>query len=263
MITGDDKAQVTTTFSDAQVDTQVQQGVWYKDEASRRTRSLKIETAHIFADRWQAGLSVPVLQKSQAGAQGGESSGLGDLAAQLGYEYLPDWDYNPWRPKGVGFLALVTPTGTSRYEADRDDQSRGRGLWSIGVGTILSKNWILWDMSSSLEIHRSLSKSVHTSQVEGSVEPGFGGTWSIGAGYNWSRFRCGASIAWAYEDAVSVAGTQGDIERSATGTLLLSSTFQNNWAGTLAYADQTWFGDPSNTTLSKTILLSVQKRWAR
>jgi hypothetical protein len=267
IITGDDKAQVTTTYSYSNLDTRVlSNGVWRKQKDQDLTQVLRLEGAHIFKDRYQAGFSVPLLMKSQGGLAGGEASGLGDSQALVGYEFLPDWDYNPWRPKGIGFLTLVAPSGSSQYDSDTLYTNRGRGFWSLGAGTILTKYWIKWDVLSTFEIHRRFSKSVSNENFQGEVTPGWGHSFSVGGGYNLQNLRLGTSLSWNTEDAISDGGQNIYTfykERYATLALLASYTFAQNWAGTLSYADQTLLGDPTNTTLSKTVSLILQKRWSR
>lgn len=268
IITGDDKAQVSTSFSFSQVHADVTTaGLWRKRQVEDVSRVFKIEAAHIFRDRWQAGVSLPFQTRSKEGLQGGTSSGLGDVALQLGYEILPEWDYHPVRPKGVGFLTLTLPTGETLYESLQKDgglSARGRGFWAVGAGTVLTKIHRAWDMSATLEIHRSFEKK----EAEQRVTPGYGGSLSLGGGWNSQFLRLGSAITWTEEEAVKVSGAAGATgagspQRYATGTLSLSYIFPENWAGTLSYADQTLFGNPSNTTLSRSVLLLVQKRWNR
>jgi hypothetical protein len=269
LITGDDKAQVTTTLSSAQIDTDVfADGVWRRRDARDETRLLKIEAARIFKDRFQYGFAIPVQWRHRDDIQDGDSSGLGDISAQMGYEYLPDWDYSYWRPRGVGFLTLTAPTGRSIYDSEimTGMETQGRGFWSVGAGTALTKAWTVWDMNSIFEIHRAFEKSVHNSQLDGTVTPGWGGTASIGAGYSIRDFRFGGALAWAYEDAIVVRGnnsSDGSVQRWATGTLIASYLSNDHWAGSLSYSDQTLFGDPLNANLSKALAITLQKKWER
>ena len=268
IITGDDKAQMTSSYSYSQIDTDVfANGVWQKRTVADATQIYKVEAAHIFADRYQAGFSLPIQTRSKEGSQGGQSSGLGDVSAQLGYEYLPDWNYNPWRPHGIGFVSLTLPTGKSIYESDNNGlDSRGRGFFALGVGTALTKTWTKWDVSASLELHKAFEKVISNSQFFGTIVPGYGNSVSVGAGYSIGDLRLGSGLGWFNEDAINVEGanpSEGSVQRYASGTLSASYLFKDNWAGTFSYSDQTLFGEPTNASLSKSVQLSMQKRWAR
>lgn len=266
LIVGDDRAQVTASYAYSEVTDDVgADSFWRRRDTRESSETIKIEGAHIFQDRWQAGVSVPVIRRTRAG---NSSSGLGDVAGTLGYEYLPDWDYNPWRPRGLGFLRLIAPTGRSINEADTTYQldSRGRGFWAIGAGTILSKTLGSWDLFSSLDVHRSFKKNYSNPQSSGVLKPGFGGSFGFGAGYSLSAFRLGAGLTWIYEDPVNVSGTatsQGSLQRYATANLSASYLLPDEYAVTVSYADQTLFGSPVNTTLGKGVTVFFQKRWLR
>lgn len=266
IISGDDKAQLTTSYSYSEVvvDNVDSSGTWRKWDVHQRVQTLRLEGARLISDRWQAGGVIPVVQRTRLDEN---HSGLGDLSGSLGYEYLPDWDYNPYRPKGIGYLQLTLPTGKSRAESEVGGlDSRGNGFWAVGLGTLLTKAMGRWDAFSALDVHRSFSKHVSNSQVEGTLEPGYGGNWSLGGGYNTVAWRFGGSVAWSYEDPVRVKGAvraAGSVERYATGVLSVSYLPSSLWAGTLSYADQTWFGNPVNTSLGRTIALQLQRRWGR
>jgi hypothetical protein len=266
LIAGDDKAMLTGSYLYSQIKKDVYpDGLWSDRDFNESFESFRIEGAHIFHDRWQAGASLPLVKRSR---QGETSSGAGDLAATLGYEYLPDWDYNPWRPKGLGYLQLTAPTGRSVYEAGNQYQldARGRGFWAAGIGSLLTKIWGRWDAFTTLDVHRSFAKSYANPVSRGRLKPGWGGNLAGGAGYNVRSYRFGAGLAWAYEDPVKVEGSaasEGSSERYATASLSASYLYSNDWAGTLTYADQALFGDPVNARLGQSVTLQIQRRWPR
>lgn len=269
LITGDDKALLTATYLNSRIDTDVySNGIWQKRKGDDISQTYKIEAARVFHDSFQYGFSIPLQTRERSGSLGEASTGFGDVALQMGYEYLPDWDYNPWRPKGVGFLTLTLPTGKSVYETEDSLalDSRGRGFWALGIGSAFTKSWTHWDANSTIEIHRSFEKTVNNTQINGKIRPGTGASLSFGSGYNMRDLRLGGSVSWNYEDPIEVENetSQASAQRFATGTLLASYVFpESHWAGTISYADQTWFGSPTNTSLSKSFSLSIQKRWAR
>ncbi|MBY0555425.1 serine protease spb1 [bacterium] len=267
LITGDDKAQLTTSYSYSKIHTDVfSNGIWQRRNSTDASTVYKIEGAHIFADRYQAGFSLPIQTRNLDGAQGGSSTGLGDVSGQLGYEYLPDWNYSPWRPRGIGFISLTLPTGKSIYESTTGLDSRGRGFFALGIGTTLTKKWTSWDANANFEIHKSFDKVVSNSQNVGNIMPGFGNTISVGAGYNIGDLRLGTNLAWFNEDAIDVEGTissKGSEQRYAAASATANYLFKDNWAGSISYTDQTVLGDPTNTTLSQSVQISIQKRWLR
>ncbi|MFN7729500.1 MAG: serine protease spb1 [Bdellovibrio sp.] len=266
LIAGDERAQVTTSLSNSSTDRDVSAtGEWTHRSTAELSQTFKIEAAHIFADRWQGSLSVPVLSRERSGQR---SSGLADVQMGVGYEILPDWDYHPYRPKGILFSSVTVPTGQSSFEAEDLDglEARGQGFWALGAGLLLTKTVHRWDFNSSLEIHHSFNKNVSRSDFEGRLEPGWGGTFGIGAGFNQGDLRIGTSLSSAYEDPIASRGTissDGSLKRFTTTTLMASYLFQEVWAATVSFSDQSWFGSPINTPLAQTAMLQLQRRWSR
>lgn len=266
LISGDDKAQLTTSYSLSEVviDNVDSRGIWKKWDEHQKIQTFRIDGAHLISDRSQVGFTVPIIQRSYLEQT---HAGLGDTSVSAAYEYLPDWDYNPYRPKGIGFMQLTLPTGKSRAESETGLDSRGNGFWALGVGTLLTKTISHYDFYSSLEVHRSLGKKISNSQINGTLNPGWGGNLSIGAGYSFLRtWRIGSAITWTYEDALNIKGENnidGSIERYATAALNVSYLLNNQWAGTMSYTDQTLFGNPVNTSLAKSMLFQLQRRWER
>ncbi|MGZ5280073.1 MAG: hypothetical protein ACXWC9_09030, partial [Pseudobdellovibrionaceae bacterium] len=241
LITGDDKALLSQSLSYSQIDTDVESsGLWRKRDQVETSKILNVQMSHIFWDRWQAGLSVPVIQRSRAQTS---SSGVGDVAASFGYEYLPDWDYHPIRPKGIGYMQLIVPTGNSIQESDSRYQleARGRGFWALGIGTMLTKNLSRWDLFSSFDLHRSFEKNYASTQGSGILKPGWGGSAGWGAGFHWNKVRLGSSLTLNYEDPINIQGSpssQGSPQRFVTASASLSYLFENEWSLTAQYSDQ-------------------------
>lgn len=264
IITGDQKAIFNTVYSwnDVVIDSVDSSGYWHTSHEHQKVQNLRLETSHIFWDQWQAGVSIPLISREKFSDT---YSGLGDIATTIGYEYLPDWNYNPYRPHGVGFMTLTAPTGKSKLDSDVGGlDSRGNGLWALGFGTFLNKNWLNWDAVSSIEIHRSFMREV-TSGV--TLRPGYGGSLMLGGGYNWGNYRLGSSITWNYEDPIAVdnnfSNSDGYVERYATYAASLSYLIDDDWSGTFSYTDQTLFGNPLNTSLGRGVGLQFQRRWSR
>jgi len=266
IILGEDSAQMSVSYSNQAVVSDVDaESLWHHRQDPETTETYTLNVAHIFWDRWQAGLGLPIVKRSLGDES---SSGLGDVAGTLGYEYLPEWEYSSWRPKGIGFVQLTAPTGRSNMDSDQTFQLdvRGRGFWTLGVGTLLTKIISRWDLFTSLDVHRSFSHSYSDDQFTGTLIPGYGGDLGVGAGYNVGPYRFGGSITWTYEDPIDMEGTinsQGSAQRYATTALSLSYLLPEEWSVTGSYADQTWFGSPTNASLGRGLLITAQKRWLR
>lgn len=266
LITGDDLAQATASFSYSEVSKDVgSDSLWRKRDSREQSETLKLEGAHIFWDRWQAGATLPIIRRGRSGQA---STGLGDLSATLGYEILPEWEYNPWRPRGITFLQLTTPTGRSINESNVTYQldSRGRGFWALGIGAIFTKTYDMLDLYFTTEAHRSFAKNFQNGLSSGRLRPGLGGNVGVGAGYSLGDLRFGLGISWAYEQGIDVSGavsSKGIPQRYATGTASASYLFSPAWATTLTYSDQTLFSRPLNTSLGRGGSLLVQRKWAR
>ncbi len=272
IITNDDNMQISTSFAESKVDTDVfSNGNWQKRTNNDVTQSFKIDAAHLISDRWQVGLSTNIIKRSRDGSMGGSEQTLGDSTVSIGYEALPDWDYNPYRPHIVTFTSLNIPTGKSIYESDTGIGSSGRGFWALTIGSVLNKSWGNWDTNATIEIHKGITKSIRTADFDGQAQPGFGHSYSFGGGYSLRNLRFGTSIAWNYEDPIKLisssntntANIPAAEQRFATGSAIISYMPSNDLSLALSYSDQTIFGDPTNTTLSKTVSFLLQKKWAR
>lgn len=258
LISGDDKAQLSLAYSRLAITDDVFPGGEWKSRTDLETlETWQIEAAHIFRDRYQIGLSLPVVRRARWGEA---SSGIGDVTANLGYEYLPDWDYNPYRPRGLGFLQLVAPAGRAIFESTDSLQldTRGRGFWALGVGTLLTKFWGRWDVLTLLSFRRSFARA--------GLEPGWGGSLALGGGYSYRSLRAGANLSWAYEDPINRKAPQvsrGSAQRLTTATMSLSYMPNEQWSASLTLQDQTLFGSPVNTNLGRGLSLQLQRRWSR
>lgn len=262
LIAGDDRAQATlsTAFTDIRRDVGAD-GIWRPRAVPETSFTTKAEAAHIFSDRWQAGAALPLLHRRRA-EQG--STGLGDATLNLGYEFLPDWDYHPWRPKGLGYLQLTLPTGRSVHEARHRLQldSRGRGFWAVGAGTLLTKSWGALDAFFQAEAHRAFSRTLASGTQ---LKPGWGGTAGGGLGASMGDFRLGVASLWTYEQPLDTRNPEqaGALQRFATVTASVHYLASPEWAFTLAYSDQLFLGQPHNTSLARGAGFTVQRRWAR
>jgi len=264
VISGDDRAQLSASYSltEVTVDQVDSKGIWREWEHHQKVQTYKIEGAHLLNDRFQTGFALPVVQRTKLGKT---YSGLGDMVGTLGYEYLPDWNYSPIRPKGIAYFQLTLPTGRSRAESQVGGMdSRGNGFLALGLGTLLSKTIHDFDALISIEGHRSISKT--TPAKTDRLHPGYGANLSVGIGYNLKNLRLGSMATWTYEDPVRIEGnshSRGSLERYTTANFSLSYLMNDDWSGMISYADQTLLGSPLNTSLGQTVAVQILRRWGR
>jgi hypothetical protein len=246
------------------VDNVDSRGIWRSWDAHQQTRSFRLSGVLLTSDRWQIGLASELMERTRLAER---HAGLADTSITLGYEAVPDWDYNPYRPRVFTYSQITVPTGRSRFESDAGGlDSRGNGLWAMGAGVVALKAWGRWDGVAQFALHRSLAHELRSGPLKGRLEPGWGGSAAAGGGYNRGDWRWGGMISWVYEDPIDIRGAQnvdGTLERFATGTLAVTYRASSNWSGTLSYADQTWFGSPLNTSLGRSLTLIAERRWDR
>jgi hypothetical protein len=267
LVLGDERANVSTTLSYSTVGTDVNaDGIWQHRQISEQAQTLRLDSARILSDRTQLGASLPIIRRSHADDS---AAGIGDVAVNGGYEFLPEWEYSAWKPRGLGYLQLTLPTGRSIYEASRVDQidSRGRGFWALGTGVALTKIRGAYDGILLVDVHRSFSKEAKgTTAGDLQLTPGWGGGLTFGAGRTYKDLRLGASLAWIYEDGTKVSGavnSDGVLSRYAVAAASLIYTPSRDWSASLSYSDQTLFGSPANTPLAQAVQVSYQHRWPR
>lgn len=269
LILGDDKSQVTSTLSFAQIsDDVLDSKKWLKRSDENQTQTLKLDAATLISDRWQTGMSIPLITKNAKNAP--PSSGIGDISLYLGHETFAETSYSRWRPKGVSYLQITLPTSPSIYDSGSITSTdiRGRGFYSLGAGVALLKSWKIWDINFNTEIHRAFSRRFNNTMYDGEVEvqPGWGLSQTWGLGWNRGNARLGTGLTFLYEDPIRTSGatnSNSSMQKNITFNFQGSYMFNSESAITLSYADQTLLGEPINSSLSKTLTLSYQQRWPR
>lgn len=268
LILGDDKAQITTSVSHGQVtDDVLPNGKWLRRNDDNQSQTFKMEGAALISDTLQAGLSLPIVHRRVAEEN---STGLGDISGNLGYEFLPELSYSKWKPKGLAFLQITLPTSPSVYDSNNifATDSRGRGFFTLGTGLIFTKIFGSWDTNASAELHRSFARKFESDAAGGEIEarPGWGHSLTVGGGWSYRDLRLGSSLSALSEDAIEISGaqsSQGSMQKNMTWSVVANYMLNMESAITASYSDQTLFGAPENSSLSKTITLSYQQRWQR
>lgn len=263
IITGDDAALISASLNHSQILSDVNsQGSWFKKN-NYYIQSVQIDMASIFKDLWQVGANFSVVKKTDSSIQ---YSGVGDLGVSLGYEFLPEYGYNPMTPRGHVFSQLVIPVeGKTIYEMNSNKTPIGKGFYQLGLGMVLSKNYKNYDGLITLNLQKGLEKKINSEQVEGILLPGWGGLLSVSVGYNVAKVRYGIQLQHSVSEPNKINGDKGALSAQQSTQLGLSYAYlvQEGKTLSVSYINQRWLGRPLNTSLSESVLVSYQSRWAR
>ncbi len=274
LITGDDSAQLGTSVSQATVigDAPAEGlPVFRSGNDSEITQAFKLEGAYRVSDRVQAGAVLPLIRRARELTQASASAyGLGDVTLDAAYEVLPEWSYSAWKPHGFLFLQTTLPTSPSTYDAEAPFQidARGRGFFQLGLGAAFLKGVGNWDLIASAEGHRSFARTFTTPDSgDLNLTPGWGATGLLGVGYSprAGSVRLGVSLSPVYEGPIQ---TTGAVNSRSNDQLVWNTSAQvgymisTEWSSSLTYTDQTLLGPARNVSLSRSVALSAQKRWA-
>ncbi len=280
LITGDQAAQVgvSSSFGSVIGDAPVEGlPVFRPQNTADRTYTTTIDVAKLVSDSWQLGFSVPVVtrQVSEPGVRE-NFTGIGDARAVLGYEVLPELEYSEWKPRGFGFLSVTTPTGRSIHEAEKNlaVDSTGAGRFVVSLGASFQKKFATIDWVLIPEVHFSPTRQLTSrNQVNTRLGSQAGGSALFGLGASPEVLGLGGSVRFGLrvqpvlDSGFTVA--EDGIEAITSRKLVFNAgadlgyLINQDWSASLSYNDQTLLGPVSNTTLSRSLGLAIQKRFER
>lgn len=269
LITGDYRGQVVLSGSNAAIthDSNVSGKVNKRNGANQKIiEILTLSTSYLITPYWQVGLTLPYKFNTHKTRSFDESSrGASDIKAQLAYEFLPEYSFSLWRPKGYVFFEQTFPNSRSTYNADmplRSD-SLGNGLYTTALGMSFVKTIYSFDILFMSEIHKGLKRKFEQNSESFSVNPELGGSALLGIGYSpySGSFRIGSTLLYSQEGSREIVGNTTTVSRSSYFWEIgvnLSYLF-NDISFSIAYKDQSFLGEASNTTLSKSLGVSIIK----
>lgn len=274
LISGDQAAQFGASFAQSAVignAPAVGIPVFRASENVERTETLSLDAAALVSDRWQAGLSVPLVRRLiRTNSLHANATGFGDIRASLGYEAWPEYTYSEWKPRGFVFAQFILPTGGSLDTAtlsgaDGAVNARGQGVYSIALGTLLVKRWSSWDTFFAPEIHYNFPRSFEDEKVAGRT----GGSLSWGLGWSPSggAIRIGLRIQPAYQQGKTTS-QDGRIQTASyqlswNTALDLTYLYGADWSFSASYNDQTLIGPAVNAPLNRGFSIALQRKWDR
>ncbi|MBY0370962.1 hypothetical protein K2X33_09765 [bacterium] len=270
LISGQERTQLTLTGTTGQsvADADPQGAVTPRTSSDEEWRhTLRLDAATLLSDRWQLGVGIPVTARSRSrNGAGAQAWGLGDLSANVGWEWLPEWTYSAWRPKGFVFggMNLATAQGPFGASALFQVDALGRGYSTAFVGALFQKTWPNWDTALFIEGHIPVSGAISVGSGV-FVQPAAGTSASLAVGWNHGDLRLGASLGAVYEGGRRTFGwveQQGSAQYAFPLAAQLSYLVSEAWSLSALYSDGTLLGG-ANQPLSRTVSVLVQTRWQR
>lgn len=269
LITGDYKGQVVLNASNAAVThDSSEQGTLRKRGANNKEviETLSLSGAYLVSSYWQVGATLPVRMNSHMTPNREERTvGIGDPKLQLAYEFLPEYGYSWWRPKGFLFLEQSFALSNSTYDASKPlrSDSLGNGLYTTALGASFIKTIQSFDLLFMSEIHQGVKRDFELSGSQFSVLPRLGFSALLGAGLSpfAGNLRIGATLLYSREGERVIRGTINNISTPlyfAELGINVSYLYQN-WSFQASYRDQTYLSVASNTPLTKSLGLSAVK----
>lgn len=277
VVSGDDEMQMTFTTARSTVIGDVSdegRPVFRSADDSEISQTYRLDMARVFDDRYQGGVSLPVVDHEvNRLSSHHQSMRFGDIRLTGAYEAMPEWSYSSWKPKGFGFFQLTLPTGRSIYDSQEIGavDSSGQGFYRFALGGLFTKNRGAWDFYFIPEVHYSFSRTFGNSDggEVTRVAPGLGSSIAVGAGFSphMGNLRIGFRLQPLFSQSKKIDSSLGKSETAKQEvwdtSLEAAYLLTEAWTVLSSYTDQTLLGPARNSTLSRTFSLGVQHRWAR
>jgi hypothetical protein len=224
-----------------------------------------LDAAKLVSDRWQVGASIPYIRRSRStSSQSASQWGWGDVSGMLGFEFLPEYSYSRWKPRGFLFLQTTFPTGGNIYESTNPYavDARGKGFYTFSLGTFLIKSWNALDTSLRFALNKSLDRTFKA--ADGSdltVRPGYDVNSAVSTGWSpgLGDWRLGLML-----NPVYTAPTNASRYKLVWNTSLdVSRIIARSYVLGLSYNDQTLLGPAKNISLERGLMLFFRGKWER
>lgn len=267
LITGDYRAQLILNMSNSAVTHSAND----KHQITKRSgenqevvETMSLSGAYLISPYLQVGGTLPYKHNTHRLENREEkSSGIGDLGLSAAYEFLPEFSYSLWKPRGHIFLKQVFPTSNSTYDSNSplrtDIMGNGFYTTSLGLSFIKSITWLDFVLMGAAHYKAPRTFYSENQRYRVTPRPGFSGLFAIGISPFYGNFRLGSSLAYSREGKIKITGDfASESEKSYYYEVGLSLSYLvNDYSIGLAYTDQAYLGESSNTNLTKTLALNL------
>jgi hypothetical protein len=270
LITGDFRAQIGLSISSSTIIARTYDSntpVFYNDNKEYKSKTTKLNAAYLFDNYIQIGIDSSYTEKiHKENTLQEENKNIGDTSLAITNEFLPERFYSRWIPRGFVFFKQTFPTGHSNFETITKTNSdvTGKGVYSSSIGIAFFKIIDNFDVLIMTEAHHNF-KQEFDNNITVKDSNGLSAALSIGHSPKKSNFRYGLDIAPFYESKKEIINNTTITNTSSEyywNTGLSLSYLISDYSLSTSYVDQTILGPTKNTTLSRTINLTIQKRWS-
>lgn len=204
------------------------QSTFNNDQIVDQKQTLSLSAGFLLKDYWQLALKTGIAKKTVHKSGLKETNqGLTEVEAQGTYEYLPEYNYHPYKPRGFIFVKVSIPTSKSIYDSESRILSdvRGSGLYSLTLGNFLFKKTNDFTFKLGLDL-------THT----------FGGNFKSIQLKNYQKFSIPLGISYVVPNSdFSVGATETFNYTLPKTTVALSSNGQNSKSSQEYYWDLNFF----------------------
>lgn len=169
--------------------------------------SLNFQYQRQVNDLFQLAAKSSIIQKRmKKQGRSEKNQGLGDIDLQANYEFLPEYTYSLYRPRGFIYSKLTIPNSRSLYNSRSPIFSdvRGNGLYVFSLGISLNKKIAQYLLKAGFEVQHLFGQNFPEGRLNSYhkfIVP-FGITYSLEG----LPLSIGLNSTWNYQDQKKLEG---------------------------------------------------------
>lgn len=263
IITGDNRAEMSLGYSYRSDIGQTNQDGWAtlnSDQIKDQRQSINVQGQYQATERWQLASKLSLVDKNLNKSGLKENNmGPGDVDLQATYEYLPEYTFSDYRPRGFVYSRATIPTSKSLYDSQSNIFSdvRGTGLYSLSLGNFLLKKLNTVTLKLTTEWTHYFGKTYSQFKLHDYEK------FSLPLGFAYthpdSDFTFGLTDTFSYQTGKTLTGEINS--KSSQEYFWEVSPFVNyspnrNEIWSLSYSDSTLIGKSINSPLYRIVSLN-------
>lgn len=263
IITSDNRREISIGFTSRTDIGQTDQNGWstFNNHQIIDGKSIfNLQYGEQVAENFQLGVKTAIAEKHvKKSGKDEKTQGFTDLELQTTYEYLPEYTFHPYKPRGFIYTKLSIPLSKSIYNSQSSILSdvRGSGLYSASLGNFLIKKLDLVTLKVGFEFTKTFAKQFSEFKLDSYHRY----TIPIGIAYafNQSDFSIGFTNTFSYTDEKKFIGnnlSNSHFERFWDSNIFLNYSPNRQVIYGLSYSDSSIFGESINSPLYRSVALN-------